>query len=160
VAIQPVALGAESQNAVAVSDSLALLQTHGLEAEPHWPWVSVGRSTREAGWKIHLSCEPRSLTVLIAHIVPVCARNKIPFKVAISSSAVSILNEGGFGDSQIGKCATVYPADDAEFYKLVNAFALISDVEGPKVPDDVWLGGIVNVRFGGFNPIIRRDALG
>ena len=78
----------------------------------------------------------------------------------MSSDAAAILNEGGFGESQIGKCATIYPADDQQFSILVEALSRIEDVPGPKVPDDVWLGGFVFARYGGFNPIIQRDALG
>ena len=142
------------------TDAAALLAARGLAGEPRWPWVSVGRTQRQQGWKIHLSCVPIHLARLIIHVVRQHRRAHFPFKVIMSAEAAAILNEGSFGESQIGKCATIYPEDDGQFADLVAAFAGIEDVDGPRVPDDIWLGGIVHARFGGFNPVIRRDALG
>lgn len=128
--------------------------------EARWPWVHVGRSTRQAGWKIHLSCTPLGLARLAGHLARTWRRRPFAFKLIASIDLAMLLDEGAFGDSQIGKCATVYPRDDHEFASLVAIFCRIDDVTGPVVPDDVRLGEIVHARHGGFNPVIRRDTLG
>ncbi len=146
--------GAASENA------RQLLVALGLTVEERWPWVSVGASRRQQGWKIHLSCAPLQLPVLINRLATIWRRMPFAFKIIGTVELAMLLNEGAFGDTQIGKCATVYPEDDEQFSMLVETFRAISDIVGPMVPDDVWLGGIVFARFGGFNPVIRRNILG
>jgi len=141
-------------------DAHGVLAGLGLTSEFRWPWVSVGRSSRQQGWKIHISCTPLQLPRLIGYLAEHHRREGFPFKVISSIDSAMLLNEGSLGDTQIGKCATVYPADDEQFIRLVECFRCISDLQGPKVPDDVWLGGVVFARYGGFNPIIKRDTLG
>lgn len=141
-------------------DVLECISEHKLAGEQHWPWVSVGHTTRQQGWKIHISCVPLQLPRLISHLAGQHRREAFPFKVIASVDAAMLLNEGSLGDSQIGKCATLYPEDDEQFVRLVERLQSIDDLNGPKVPDDVWLGGVIFARYGGFNPVIRRDLLG
>ena len=143
-----------------IEDAGLLLTAGGLSAQPRWPWVHVGQSQRRQGWKLHLSCTPLQFPRLIDHLARIWHRSPFTFKVIGTVEAAMLLNEGAFGDSQVGKCATVYPENDEQFASLAEAFRAIDDVAGPLVPDDVWLGGVVFARFGGFNPLIRRDVLG
>lgn len=122
--------------------------------------MSVGASSRREGWKIHLSSSPLALDELAARIVAVRKRERFPFKMIESLSAAMLLNEGGYGATQVGKCATLYPDDDAQFARLVELLAEIPDLGGPAVPSDARLGAALFVRHGGINPIIERDPLG
>ena len=84
----------------------------------------------------------------------------MPFKVALSPLVVALLDEGGLGDSQIGKVATIYPPDDEAFAALVADLRGHEEIVGPPVPDDVWLGGPVFARYGAFDGIVGQDLLG
>ena len=137
-----------------------LLTGSDLPTDLRWPWTHVGRSETRQGWKIHLSCTPPGWTRLVDHIANVWRDEQFHFKIISSVDLLIQLNEGDFGLTQIGKCATVYPRDSGQFVRLANRFRSITDVVGPLVPEDVWLGGVVFARYGGFNPVVRRDILG
>lgn len=145
---------------VADTGTKTLLASHGLESEERWPWTHVGATARQEGWKIHLTCTPSTLSTLIEHILRVRCQTPFVFKAASSTEIAMLLNEGTFGDTQVGKCATIYPDDDDSFTFLVDEFRKIDDLAGPSVRNDIRLGKIVFARFGSFNPIMRRDLLG
>ncbi|TQS45563.1 lanthionine synthetase LanC family protein [Cryptosporangium phraense] len=141
--------------------ALTTLADESVKYDVSWPWLKVGRTQQQQGWKIHLSCRPGQLVALTDGLIEKCHSIGVPFKVAMSAEIVALLNEGSFGDTQVGKCATIYPRSEDEFVALVDALRRdFPDLTGPQVPDDVWLGGPVFVRYGSFNPIIRRTALG
>lgn len=142
------------------SDAIALLATHGIAAERRPPWVHIGRTAKREGWKIHLSCVPTALSALVACLAERHHHGAFAFKTVMDMTTAEILNEGGFGATQVGKCATIYPEDAAQFRDLVDCFSRIKNIEGPRVPDDVRLGPIVYARWGGFNPDMTRDLLG
>lgn len=141
-------------------DAKDFLAALGLQAEERWPWAHVGTSERREGWKIHLTCTPLQLSRLVEHVVRVRLQAPFDFKTIASVDLAMLLNEGAFGDTQIGKCVTIYPDDDESFVMLVNAFRAIDDITGPVVRDDIRLGRVVFARFGAINPITRRDILG
>lgn len=122
--------------------------------------MSVGASPRREGWKIHLSSSPLALGELAGWIVNAQERERFPFKMIESLSAAMLLNEGGYGATQVGKCATLYPDDDAQFARLVELLAAVPDLGGPVIPSDARLGAALYARHGGINPLIERDALG
>lgn len=132
----------------------------GQNADLRWPWVHVGRSTRRTGWKIHLTGLPTNLDALVDLLMDSCCPAGTPFKVAATSDVVALLNEGGLGQTQVGKAATIYPRDDADLRRLVRLLRDMTEQVGPHVRDDVWLGGPVHVRYGPFAGHVRRDVLG
>lgn len=143
------------------SNSIAQqFSTCGLEPTWKWPWVHVGHTNRQQGWKLHLTCTPTLLEQLVQRLIALYETEKIPFKVADSIQTVVALNEGAFGDTQIGKCATLYPIDDTQWKRIAEQLRVESEIVGPRVPDDISLGGNVYTRYGAFKPEIHRDMLG
>ncbi|MDQ0426827.1 lanthionine synthetase LanC family protein [Cellulomonas iranensis] len=152
-------VGAPRTRADAGPGVVAALTAAGLDVRVVWPWAKVGRTDRPSGWKLHLTCVPTRLDHLVQVLLDVVAPTGAPFKVALDATVVALLDEGGLGDSQVGKAATVYPRTDAELGALVAALREV-DLPGPHVPDDVWLGGPVHARWGTFDGVVTRDVLG
>ncbi len=99
----------------------------------------------------------RTLELVCAQLIPA----GVPFKVAKTMGVLHALNEGRLGASQVGKFITVYPATDRQANEVATLFQeRLAEVEGPAVPTDFPLGGPVYTRYGGFNPILRRNRLG
>ncbi|HEV2746087.1 MAG TPA: lanthionine synthetase LanC family protein [Allosphingosinicella sp.] len=138
----------------------SMLARLGLAAEWRRPWASVGFSDRRQGWKLHLSCSPLRLRELAQHLAEAHRDEPFAFKTVESVDTAMLLNEGALGATQVGKCATLYPKDDAQFVRLADRFARLGDLGGPVVPSDVRIGAAAYARYGGFNPIVRRDVLG
>jgi serine/threonine protein kinase len=141
-------------------DVLAAVEGRGHQADLRWPWVHFGRSTRRTGWKIHLTGLPTNLDALVGMVVESCCPEGTPFKVAATPEVLALLNEGGLGETQVGKAATIYPRDDEDLRRLVRLLRDRTEQVGPHVRDDVWLGGPVHVRYGPLAGHVRRDVLG
>lgn len=124
-------------------------------------WVSVGSTTEEYGWKLHLTTVPPLALHLLRAIAPVLATTRCPFKVARDSAILGMLNEGTLGATQVGKFVTVYPATASEGRSLAEALVVATrGFVGPRVVTDLSLGGVVYARFGPHSPRIDRDRLG
>lgn len=141
-------------------DLLDGLRGRGMAADFRWPWVHVGHTERRSGWKLHVTGLPTTLDQVVEWLVAQCTPASTPFKVAASPDVVALLDEGGLGESQVGKVATVYPHDDQDLARLVRDLRDQAGLVGPHVRDDVWLGGPAYVRYGTFAGHVRRDVLG
>lgn len=125
------------------------------------PWALCGHNSRTQGWKLHVSTTPRQATRLLERIVPIILRWHAPFKVVREASALSRLNEGVLGGTQIGKFVTVYPTADGQAQPLADALCTATaGFQGPAVITDRKLGDVVYARYGGFEPVVERDRLG
>ncbi|NSX54350.1 lanthionine synthetase LanC family protein [Parasulfitobacter algicola] len=129
-------------------------------AQTPFPWIQIGQTERQQGWKIHLSCGPDQLGFLVAKLKRLLRPTATPFKHAQDEDVVMLLNDGSFGLSQIGKCVTIYPVDEHEFEQLCLSLVKMGGFGGPSIRDDVHLGGAVYVRYGAFNPVTQNDDFG
>ena len=138
-----------------------LLRHHGFTIELRGPWAGNGHSQRTQGWKLHISAIPIQARQLLSAIVPILRMRQVPFKVARDEGMLSLLNEGAFGATQIGKFITVYPLTDTDSRPLAEELIAATDhFDGPAVLTDLQLGRVVYTRYGGFNPDLQRDRLG
>ncbi|SIR51741.1 lanthionine synthetase LanC family protein [Fluoribacter gormanii] len=138
------------------------LRSFALEPQLRGPWASVGKTDRIQGWKLHISTIPGEAIQLLNCIIPCLLRHKlISFKIAKDTMTLGYLNEGELGRTQIGKFMTIYPQDDKHSVQLAQELVrLTQGMLGPRIISDMRLGDIVYTRYGGFNPIIKRDRLG
>ncbi|WP_412757015.1 lanthionine synthetase LanC family protein [Legionella bozemanae] len=138
------------------------LRSFALEPELRGPWASVGKTDRIQGWKLHISTIPGEAIQLLNCVIPCLLRHKVPsFKIARDTMTLGYLNEGELGRTQIGKFMTIYPEDDKHAVQLAQELVqLTQGMLGPRIISDMRLGDIVYTRYGGFNPIIKRDRLG
>ncbi len=126
-----------------------------------FPWIYVGHTSRIQGWKIHLSSINIEAVELLRKVVPYLVSLNVCFKVIQNSQALTMLNEGDFGDTQIGKFMTIYPDSDLAGAEIAKRLVeLTKEFHGPKIVTDIYLGGVVYTRYGSFNPIIKIDKRG
>lgn len=127
------------------------------------PWLSVGPVVGASGWKLHLSFNADDLETYIALLFDLHVRTAVPFKIIQSIDHLVAQSDGVYGETQIGKCATIYPTDGEQ---LAKVFAHLTDnqpatlYEGPDVNDDVKIGRNIYARYGQFNPIFKPNQMG
>jgi serine/threonine protein kinase len=119
----------------------------------------------EQGWKLHIAAYPSSALAVLQRVLAVLLKATSSFKVVISLQALSALNQGRYGWSQIGKFITIYPPGPQEALRL----AMLLDertrsLSGPRIPSDRPLrpGSLVHYRYGAFGNttlIQERDGL-
>jgi serine/threonine protein kinase len=139
----------------------AALERAGFAVETRGPWASVGETHRVQGWKIHVSSIPLEAVTLLERIAPLLSQESVSFKFAHSRSVLSALNEGSFGETQVGKFLTVYPESDEQALRLAtNLVKHTAGFHGPVIMTDLRLGDVVYSRYGSFRPFILMDRLG
>jgi len=138
-----------------------LVQGLGLSPVIRGPWAFVGKTTAVQGWKLHLSSIPLDAKQLLAVVAPLLDRWGCPFKFAKDLDILAQLNEGGLGTTQVGKFVTVYPEPTHDILELTSQLINATNgFRGPVVRTDLRLGDVVYARYGGFNPLVRRDRIG
>jgi serine/threonine protein kinase len=144
-----------------VTSYAELLSSAGLEAQARGIWSLVGQPEGDFGWKLHLSSTQVEAVALLCRVSPLLEERGVAFKVARDSTILAILNEGGFGATQVGKLVTIYPSSPDACRRLaLELVELTAGLTGPKIISDLHLGGIVYARYGSINPPISRDRLG
>lgn len=140
---------------------IELAKSYDFSVDYRGPWAVCGKSTKVQGWKIHLSVIPKDAIELLTKVFPILKKSQIPFKFARDSYVLGGLNEGSFGQAQAGKFITIYPPSDEDFAELADLLSKETDgLRGPSIVTDYYIGGVVYVRYGSFNPIVKRDRLG
>ncbi|KFI28435.1 hypothetical protein CN97_18940 [Haematobacter massiliensis] len=139
------------------SDYRDVLISLGVGFVPRSIWLGVGAPKQTQGWKFHVSTVPTQAEGLIRDLVPMLAREGIAFKIARDTQALEQLNEGALGETQVGKFMTIYDGSPDLARRLC---ALTAGRSGPAVPSDLQLGDVVFTRYGAYEPVLGRDALG
>jgi hypothetical protein len=137
------------------------LRALGLLSHREDPWLMVGKPTRVAGWKLHVSATVTGIAPLFERVLPCLARRGAHFKMAAGRDAIVQLGAGNFGDTQIGKVITVYPRNDTEAVALAGELIEHTrGIVGPRIATDLHLGGAVYARYGAVSPRIEHDRFG
>ncbi len=105
------------------------------------------------GWKLHVSATPVSAPAVLAACLPVLLEAGIPFKVVSGQRRLLELNNGGYGESQVGKFITVYPPDDDHAVALAERLhSRTAGMRGPQVRSDLTFRpkSLVHYRYGAF----------
>lgn len=88
-----------------------------------WTHVSPpsGGTNRRQGWKIHVSASPENCLKILERSIQVCVDYQVPFKF-LSSPAIftRLLGKGSFREAS-GKFITIYPSDDSQFLRIMEA---------------------------------------
>ncbi|MGW9208981.1 class III lanthionine synthetase LanKC [Embleya sp. NPDC055664] len=111
----------------------------------------------EQGWKIHLAAVPEEARSTLAAASDICFDAGVPFKFLRSPDMLRIMSATHTPRSSSGKFLTIYPADDAQFGKLVEELsAALVGRRGPYILSDLRIGSSpVHVRYGAFRPRYR-----
>ncbi|WP_333748793.1 class III lanthionine synthetase LanKC [Streptomyces sp. IBSBF 2394] len=108
------------------------------------------------GWKIHVSACLDNAESVLDRVWRHCVNGGTAFKFVPSRYLLHQRNAKYADRAGSGKFVTVYPADEAEFERLVGELSeLLAGEPGPHILSDLRIGdGPVHVRYGGFT---RRD---
>ncbi|MFJ9618392.1 class III lanthionine synthetase LanKC [Streptomyces noursei] len=118
-----------------------------------WTLLTPGsHRSPEQGWKIHLAAVPEEAASTLAIASDICFAAGTPFKFLRSEDAMRLMSATHTPRSSGGKFITVYPADDAQFSKLVEELsAALIHRRSPYILSDLRIGdGPVHVRYGAF----------
>jgi serine/threonine protein kinase len=139
----------------------SVIERTGLPMRHQGPWLVVGETQRVQGWKLHLSSIPEEALPLLERVVPLLVEEKVSFKFARTPALLGSLNEGGFGDLQVGKFLTIYPQSDLQARGLAGRLVgETSGFHGPIIVTDLRLGEVTYTRYGSFRPVIKQNRLG
>jgi hypothetical protein len=138
-----------------------VLSDYGVDFEIAAPWLRVLRTRRIGGWKLHLSGRPSTAIDLLHRTLPILSAHKVAFKLASDPEILMGLNEGSFGDTQVGKFMTIYPRVGGHAAEIARQLIdVTAGLSGPVVLTDLRIGDVVYARYGSFRPIIEQDRLG
>jgi len=140
------------------SDILCEMGISYSASDYYW---QVGEIELTQGWIVHLSVIRIQVVELLRLVVPLLVGLQFPFKIVRDSDTVKLLLTGSLGYINLGKIIKIYPtnADKAtEIVKLLISFT--GGFRGPKIPTDRRIAGIVYVRYGSFNPVLRKGPNG
>ncbi len=131
-----------------------ILTENGIVVSAVSAFVYVGRPLRNYGWILHLCTTCNRINELMRLVIPVLLSDDIPFKLPTTHNFASMLLDVDFGHEQMNKLVTIYAGEDdivlrvaKKLLKLTNGF------NGPSIPTDIRLGGIVHTRFGAYLPV-------
>lgn len=106
------------------------------------------------GWKLHIAATVLTASAVLERVGPFLRSHAIQFKGPYSLEILSKINSGlFFGYSQVGKCFTIYPANDAEcVYLAGHLHNLTAGLAAPIIPFDgrYSQSGSVYYRYGSF----------
>jgi serine/threonine protein kinase len=146
-----------------------LLQAGFLSYEIHeqgfFPmrWLQVDQPIRDQGWKLHLSTRSDELEPFLGRIAPILRRAGQPFKLLATAEAVSRLNGGEEGATQVGKVVTIYPNSDDTAVEMGSYLAtVLSGWPGPTIDNEIRIArnSPVYARYGGFRSKSRLTKIG
>ncbi|MGW4430223.1 class III lanthionine synthetase LanKC [Streptomyces tendae] len=108
------------------------------------------------GWKVHVSACLDNAESVLDRVWRHCVAGGTAFKFVPSRYLLHQRNAKYADRAGSGKFVTVYPANEAEFERLVEELSeLLAGEPGPHILSDLRIGeGPVHVRYGGFT---RRD---
>ncbi|MEU9652250.1 class III lanthionine synthetase LanKC [Streptomyces sp. NPDC048110] len=116
----------------------------------------------DQGWKIHVSACLDNAESVLDRVWRHCVAGGTAFKFVPSRYLLHQRNAKYADRAGSGKFVTVYPADEAEFERLVRELSdLLAGEPGPHILSDLRIGaGPVHVRYGGFTRRNCYDADG
>ncbi len=115
------------------------------------------------GWKIHVSCALSNALDILEAIVPVLDAQDVDFKFALDRQILGMMNSKNWGRQAAGKFVTIYPVDEAEFFRLLaDLHAVTRAFEGIYILSDRRYkdSKILFYRYGGIRRIAVANARG
>jgi tRNA A-37 threonylcarbamoyl transferase component Bud32 len=106
------------------------------------------------GWKVHVAVAVSEAAIFARTLAPLLAELRVPFKLPASLDAIAAINAGEGGAEQVGKIATLYPANDAHARKVIHAVdRLWPKSAAPAIRTSLHVrpGSAVAFRFGAFD---------
>jgi hypothetical protein len=134
---------------VAKNYSITTSSTKGF----NWIYFkSKSKQVPAQGWKLHISVSTADFAKDLYVIVQLLIELGLVFKLPYELEGIIRINSGQGGMSQLGKIITVYPENNDELGKIIEALKGINFTEGPVPISDHRVLGLcgVYIRFGSF----------
>ncbi|MGW0587021.1 class IV lanthionine synthetase LanL [Streptosporangium sp. NPDC002607] len=135
----------------------------GERIAPGWllrrgrPWTylaPVDETSRDQGWKLHVSATALSAPMVLAAVTEVLARRRCAFKFAATLGELDGLISRNQSRGAVGKFITVYPPDDEAAVAIAEELHQATfGLPGPPILSDRAYrpGSLVHYRFGVFS---------
>ncbi|HEX4850295.1 MAG TPA: lanthionine synthetase LanC family protein, partial [Puia sp.] len=124
-------------------------------------YLQVNEMVQKNGWALHLSVINCQVSELLEILLPYFGFEELPFKIPASEDITIRLLDGSLGFIQLGKIIYVYPENGVHAYEVASRLLeLTKGFQGPAIPSDVHLGGIVYSCYADFEKQIEIGADG
>lgn len=108
----------------------------------------VGDSPIRPGWILYISCKTADTINLVPLILDTLKKNKASFSLIKDQLLQYALNAGAFGNSEVGKVFSIYPASANQAIALASELSRLTDkFTGPVIPEALKLGNTVYAQF-------------
>ena len=142
-------------------DYAPILKEYNLTFEKAGVYYKVGDSDHKIGWILDISVIAIQFKKLLAAVLPILIKNRVPFKIARNSQKVEFLLNGKLGYLQLGKIISIYPGNEGVAFAIAETLIQVTKAfRGPEILTDRHLGNVVYTRYGAYNPIVRINQSG
>lgn len=120
------------------------LRAEGFTFEEDNKTLTVGKMVPHWPYAIFISCRTTGTAELLMSILPVLKSIGCPFRLIKSQLLQYRLNAGAFGELEVGKVISIFPADQTSaiaFVEYVNAGT--GHLKGPVIENTLRLGNLV-----------------
>lgn len=122
--------------------------------ESSWLWYLQSDVIRKSGIKLHISSGLDQAPLAARILSDFCREEGVAYKISPNLSFLESLNMGFFGQTQVGKFATIYPVSDLSVVSLVKDLKIeLRSIRGPTPPSDFGVEGseCISYRVGEFS---------
>src|SRR6266481_3583045 len=117
----------------------------------------------QQGWKVHVSATLSNSESILRKAVKVALMNEVPFKFALDTNILALMESKRWQRGSSGKFITMYPADQAHFESLLEQlYEQLRFEEGPYILSDRRYKDcrVLFYRYGGITQTIQVDVVG
>ncbi|HET9364991.1 MAG TPA: class III lanthionine synthetase LanKC [Candidatus Angelobacter sp.] len=117
----------------------------------------------QQGWKVHISATLSNSESILRKAVKVALMNEVPFKFALDTNILALMESKRWQRGSSGKFITMYPADQAHFESLLEQlYEQLRFEEGPYILSDRRYKDcrVLYYRYGGITQTTQVDVVG
>jgi serine/threonine protein kinase len=124
-------------------------------------YLLAGQPEGAQGWILELSAVISQVPALLLSVIPFLVEEGVPFKAVMNRETARNLLHGQLGVTEVGKLMAIFPSSPRDAVRIAaRCIDLTKDLQGPRIPTDVHLGGTVYTRYGAFNAVVQADDKG
>jgi hypothetical protein len=122
----------------------SILTEASLSFYNNHPYLHVGDIIPLPGWVLYISVVRREMVQILNILLPFLIDNDLTFTIPENSDVHSMILDGAYGVSEIGKIISIYPDNNIEAKKTADLIIeLAKPFSGPTIPSAYHLKGCV-----------------
>lgn len=115
-------------------DYAPLLKRRGIKYREDDLWLTVGKIDPNCKWQLFITTKTQGTIELLENTLSLITMTKVPFRIIKNENYQYNLNAGAFGESEVGKVVTLFPATEKEAVQLVNMLRpATAAYKGPRI---------------------------